>query len=184
MNSRAEELMLIGRVVAFDDRQAFARLVDLNTDSLRTYIFNLTGGDAVLTADISQETFLKAYLSLRGFKGLSSFRTWLYRIAYHEYLDWIRLAGSAPETKQPLDTAGGIEAADNGASLVEMRHDISIAMQALTPVERSLITLFYYNDQPIKKISSIMSMPEGTVKVYLRRAKEKMAPHLQNYSTL
>lgn len=48
------------------------------------------------------------------------------------------------------------------------------AMQSLNDVERTAVTLFYIEDQPIKKIALIMHMPEGSVKSSLHRAKEKM----------
>lgn len=69
MLSKIDELQLIARCVAFDDHQAFKRLVEEFSPGLRRFIFNLTRGDASLTDDISQNTFLKAYTSLRSFKG-------------------------------------------------------------------------------------------------------------------
>ncbi len=50
----------------------------------------------------------------------------------------------------------------------------------LNPVERTVITLFYIDDLPIKKIVSITNLPEGTVKSSIHRAKEKMR-QVMNY---
>ena len=54
MLTRFEEISLIAKCVAADDRHAFGRLVDEYQDSLRRFVFNLTGGDASLTDDIAQ----------------------------------------------------------------------------------------------------------------------------------
>ncbi len=51
---------------------------------------NLTLGDASLTDDLAQDTFLKAYMSIRSFQGLSRFKTWLFRIAINEYYAYVR----------------------------------------------------------------------------------------------
>ena len=170
MLTKFEEISLIAKCVAADDRHAFGRLVDEYQESLRRFIFNLTGGDASLTDDIAQETFLKAYVSIRSFKGLARFKTWLYKIAYREFL----------ATRKEM--AAGIEAAADVADSnlnpereTESKHDVSVALNSLNETERTLVLLFYLEDQPIKKIASITDLPEGTIKVYLSRARTKMA---------
>lgn len=90
MLSKIEELKLVTRCTLFDDREAFGRLVEEYQSEMRRFFLNMSGGNAALSDDLAQETFLKAYLSIRGFKGLSKFKTWLYRIAYNEYYDWAR----------------------------------------------------------------------------------------------
>ncbi|MDE6651024.1 MAG: RNA polymerase sigma factor [Paramuribaculum sp.] len=168
--TKFEEISLIAKCVAADDRHAFGRLVDEYQESLRRFIFNLTGGDASLTDDIAQETFLKAYVSIRSFKGLARFKTWLYKIAYREFL----------ATRKEM--VAGIEAAADVADSnlnpereAESKHDVSVALNSLNETERTLVLLFYMEDQPIKKIASITDLPEGTIKVYLSRARTKMA---------
>lgn len=177
MLSKVDELKLIARCVLADDRHAFGQLVDAYSPGLHTFIYNLTLGDAALTDDIAQETFLKAYTSLRSFKGLSRFRTWLYRIAIREFYDERRRRHEShmPEYADQLpssETASGYAA--------ECRHDVEQAMAVLNDTERTLILLFYYDDLPIKEISKITGHPEGTVKSYLSRAKSKMAKVLKS----
>lgn len=171
MLSRIEELALIARCVAADDRHAFGRLVDEHSERLRRFLLNLTGGNASLTDDIAQETFIKAYTSIRSFKGLARFSTWLYRIACREYADTMRShheASALESAPEPVSEAGEF-------SLTDARHDLQIGLAALSPTERTLILLFYLEDRPIKEIAKITQMPEGTVKVYISRAKTKMA---------
>ena len=81
---KIDELRLIAQCALGDSRQAFGQLVEAYQSQLRRFLMNLTSGDEALTDDLAQETFLKAYVNVRNFKGLSSFATWLYRIAYNE----------------------------------------------------------------------------------------------------
>ena len=90
MLSKWEELALIAKCATTDSRSAFERLVVEYSPELRRYLMNLTLGDASLTDDLAQDTFLKAYMSIRSFQGLSRFKTWLFRIAINEYYAYVR----------------------------------------------------------------------------------------------
>ena len=170
MLTKFEEISLIAKCVTADDRHAFGRLVDEYQESLRRFVFNLTGGDASLTDDIAQETFLKAYVSIRSFKGLAIFKTGLYKIAYREFL------ASRTESRTGIEAAANVADSNlNPERETETKHDVSVALDSLNETERTLVLLFYMEDQPIKKIASITDLPEGTIKVYLSRARTKMA---------
>lgn len=180
MLSRIEEIKLIAQCVTTDNRRAFARLVDEYSPMVRNFLFRLTGCDAALTDDLSQETFLKAYSGLKSFKAIARFSTWLMSIAYNEFVDYTR---RRHETLLPPETSAAdffSEGSDSDSRITELRHDLRTAMATLSPVERSLIVLFYYDDLPIKEICKITALPEGTVKSYLSRAKTKMAKLLKN----
>ena len=75
MLSKIEELKLISRCVLADDRQAFGTLVEAYQPRLRRFFMNLTLGDEYLSDDLAQETFIKAYIELRSFRGMSKFST-------------------------------------------------------------------------------------------------------------
>ena len=134
-------------------------------------MLNLTLGDAALTDDLAQETFIKAYLSIRGFKGLSKFKTWLYRIAYNEFYSYTRQ--HREEAAEAIDTSTPISTAQIDAS--DARMDIVHCMATLSETERTVVLLFYLEDQPIKKIADITSLRPNTIKSHLSRARAKMA---------
>ena len=180
MLSKLEEISLIAKCVTLDDRRAFARLVDEYSPGLRRFVFNLTMGDACLTDDIAQETFVKAYMGLASFRGAARFSTWLYSIACREYASVVRKRGELRLTEGMEPSAEWAEGCSDDARLAEMRHDIQVGLKALSPAERTLIVLFYLEDKPIKDIMRITNMPEGTVKSYLSRAKAKMAEALKD----
>lgn len=171
MLSKFDELKLIARCVAADDRNAFGRLVEEYQDGLRRFLLNLTLGDAALTDDLSQETFIKAYLSIRSFKGLSRFKTWLYRIAYNEFYSYMRKQREEREETADVPPDEGYQCLNAS----DARMDIDVCMKALNETERTVVLLFYIEDQPIKKIADITSLPQGTIKSYLSRARVKMA---------
>lgn len=76
-------------------------------------------------------------------------------------------------TSAPSTGSSGYESQD-------IRHDIQVALNTLSPTERTLIILRYNEDRPIKEITRITGLPEGTVKVYLSRARTKMAKAMES----
>lgn len=172
MLTKWDELRLVARCVAGDDRHAFEQLVVEYQQPLRRFLLNLTMGNVSLTDDLAQDTFLKAYIGLRSWQGISRFKTWLFRIAINEYYAWLRrnreLLTDDPlqaDADERVDTAGEAEA----------RLDVERCLRVLSPNERAAVLLFYLEDKPLKEISRIMDMPEGTIKSHLSRAKAKMA---------
>lgn len=172
MLSKWEELALIANCATTDSRSAFERLVVEYSPELRRYLMNLTLGDASLTDDLAQDTFLKAYMSIRSFQGLSRFKTWLFRIAINEYYAYVR-----KRREQRMDGMAETPVIECVTPLrnVEAGIDAQKCLAVLSETERSVVLLFYMNDLPIKEIVKITGMPEGTVKSHLSRAKVKMA---------
>ena len=181
--SKVEELKLIARCTLGDDRRAFGALVEAYQPEVRRFFLNLTLGDEALSDDLAQETFIKAYLNVRSFRGLARFSTWLYRIAYNEFCTWQRKTqheASAMFNDDDVTDDDDYFDADGShscstADSVEARIDVWQCMKLLSEAERTVITLFYIQDYPLKKIVGITGMPEGTVKSYISRGKAKLA---------
>ena len=170
MLSRLDEIKLLSLCALADNRDAFGRLVEAYQPRVRRFLLNLTMGDEMLTDDLAQETFIKAYVSIRGFKGLSSFSTWLYRIAYNEFYSHIR-----KHTEDHVDdiaAMGEVSTAANDA--IEASMTVQEALNRLNDSERVAVTLFYIEDQPLKQVAKIMQMPEGSIKSLIHRSKAKM----------
>lgn len=168
--SRIAEAKLIARCVVVDDRDAFGHLVEHYQPSLRRFLLNLTGNDD-LADDLAQDAFIKAYLSIRSFRGVASFRTWLWRIAYNEFLTFIRKKHDirADFDENPI----GDDIVDTAAAS-EAKIDVAALLNSLPVNQRTAILLFYMEDRPIKEIAKIMRVEEGTVKSLLSRARNKM----------
>lgn len=179
MLGKVEELKLIAQCALGDDRRAFGKLVEVYQTQVRQFLLNLTLGDASLCDDLAQETFIKAYMNVRSFRGLSKFSTWLYSIAYKEFLIWSRKhkedrMDEVVDVPDDYYDATGT-ASYNGADGVEAKMDLNSCMRLLSEQERTVVTLFYIQDYPIKKITDITGMPSGTIKSHISRAKGKLA---------
>ncbi len=175
MLSTIEEITLIARCVAADDRRAFGRLVDEYQEPLRRFLLNLTCGDTMLAADLSQETFIKAYKAIKSFRGTSRFKTWLYRIACNEYYSHRRAYHPTADIDAVPD-----DQAESSETLSDRHIDIAEAIKRLNDNERATVLLFYMEDMPLRKIAAITGMPEGTIKSHLSRARTKLAHILKN----
>ena len=176
MLSKLDEIRLLSQCALADNRDAFGRLVEAYQPRVRRFLLNLTMGDEMLTDDLAQETFIKAYVGVRGFKGLSSFGTWLYRIAYNEFYSHTRRHHE--EHVEDIARLGDVSTAANDA--IDASMTVQEAMARLGENERVAITLFYIEDQPLKQVAKIMRMPEGTVKSLVYRAKDKMRQFIDN----
>lgn len=180
--SKIEELKLIARCTLGDDRRAFGALVEAYQPQVRRFFLNLTLGDEALSDDLAQETFLKAYLNVRSFRGVARFGTWLYRIAYNEFCSWQRKMQHEAQLPDGLDENFDADCYDStgdccysATDSVDARIDVWRCMRVLSDTERTLVVLFYIQDLPLKRIEEITGLPEGTVKSYLSRSKAKLA---------
>ena len=144
------------------------------------YVLSLSR-DPGLSEDIAQETFLKAYTHITQFKNISSFKTWLFRIAYNVHYDYRR--------KQSAESATAIDGEHAGRALANsqsytlnstLKMDLYKALSLLKDEERTCITLQLIDGQPIDKISDITGMPQNTVKSHLKRGKDKLTDYLKN----
>jgi len=176
---KLQELTLIARCVASDDRRAFGLLVEAYADDIRRLLLGLTKGDVALVDDLAQESFLKAYLAIRSFEGIARFRTWLYRIAYNEYLSHMRRL-------RPLESLDEAIAPDNEPEYETYDEPIGSetiqqALMRLPERERVVTQLFYFDNFSVARIATITGMPQGTVKCYLSRARGRLALLLEKY---
>jgi len=159
-------------IVTDPDRLRKEKLTELMTqyerDLLRLCCVYLR--DATLAEDAVQETFLKAYQHLDSFRGESSEKTWLYRIAMNVCHDmrrsrWMRL----------FDRRVDVDAMQIP---VEGASDVSIAlMQEIMrlPVrQREAVFLFYYQDMTLAEIGKTIGAPVSTVGDRLNRARKQL----------
>ena len=168
------DLTLVTQVAVLGNRKAFDKLVVKYQSAVRRFLLHLTMGDRQLSDDLAQDTFVKAYLNIRQFRGNSAFSTWLMRIAYNVFYDYKR-------KKTPPDLSEGEEVLQVPLSLGEapgVRLDIQSALSILKDEERACITLQLIDGRPIDEIAGITGMPQNTVKSHLRRGKEKLVNYL------
>ena len=173
--SKSDDLLWVTRVTLLGDKSAFDQLTRKYQSSIRRFFLNLTMGDSPLSDDLAQETFIKAYLNLNSFQGLSGFSTWLFRIAYNVHYDFVR----AKKITSDIDESeiNHRYQLDNTFSAEKL--DIHQALQLLRREEKTAVLLFYMEDKTHKEIAKIMQCPLGTVKTYILKGKEKLGVFLK-----
>lgn len=170
------DTLLISKVILLGDREAFNRLVETYQSPVRRFFFNLTGGDEELSKDLAQDTFVKAWLNIGSFRSISTFSTWLYRIAYNTFYDYIRSRKLSAELD--VETLGDVLPAGNQDK--DLGIDFTRALLLLRADERTVVLLFYMEDKSVETIAGIMSIPLGTVKSHLSRGKKKLTEYFKN----
>jgi len=159
---------LIARVLERDDRHAFATLVRRHQSAVRTLLRRLSAGDEAFADDLAQETFLRAYRGLAGYRGGAKLSSWLYRIAYNVYQ-----SRRPPQVEVALELTA--EPADEGpTSDALLQRRLEGAMRVLSPPERAALTLAVRDEASHAEIAEILDCPVGTVKAHLVRGKEKL----------
>lgn len=156
---------------------AFSYIVDHHKDKAFNLAFRICGNFEE-AEEVTQDSFLKAYRSLKGFKMKSSFATWLYRIVYNTSVSYVRVKkkGILSLEDFPADSTDfiGINASDEEAENDYRSALINFALQKITDEERGLITLFYYEDMSNDEIADITGITKSNIKVKLFRARQKM----------
>ncbi|MGM9705708.1 MAG: RNA polymerase sigma factor [Prevotella sp.] len=168
------DVSLVAQVAVFHNKQAFDRLVVKYQSPIRRFFLNQTLGDEQLSDDLAQDTFIKAYTNIAKFRGLSAFSTWLYRIAYNVFYDYVR----RNKPSEDIDTSVAVKSSTTFQD-VNLRMDVYDALGRLNDNERTCIVLQIIDGYQVKKISEITGMPSGTVKSHIFRGKEKLSTFLK-----
>jgi RNA polymerase sigma-70 factor (ECF subfamily) len=143
---------------------------------VRGLLRRLTGGDLAQADDLAQETFLRAYRGLKGYRGGAKFSSWLYRIACNVFLSQDR--GSRAALPEPAALEAGEGEVHLPDGLLE-RHDLERALASLKPRERAALVLTYANELTHEEAAVILDCPLGTLKTHVARAKEKLRRQLE-----
>jgi RNA polymerase sigma-70 factor, ECF subfamily len=125
--------------------------------------------------DVCQETFLRAFRALPGFRGQAKFSSWLYRIALNLCRDWVRRERRAPTVQPPedvdlLDLAAANEPSESIEDLVarkDLTRAVERAMALLPEEQRTAIVLKEYHGLTFQEIADLVGCPLSTVKTRL-----------------
>ena len=125
--------------------------------------------------DVCQETFLRAFRALNGFRGQAKFSSWLYRIALNLCRDWVRKERrtpviQAPEELEVLEMAAVREPTASVEDLVARRELTGIverAMARLPQDQRAAIILKEYHELTFQEFADLVGCPLSTVKTRL-----------------
>ncbi len=174
------------------DRAAFDALVDESYALLYGAALRLTG-DPEIAADATQEAYVRAYNSLRNFRGQSAFTTWLYRIVVNVCLDHLRQRKRQPcsldapaagaEDTAPLRLPPSPDTPQQQAERRERQRVVQEALMRLSDDHRTVLVLYDLRGFSYEEIAYITEVPLGTVKSRLNRARlalrDELGPHVE-----
>lgn len=167
------------RALAAGDREAASALVEVTYRGVYAQLCRLCGHDVELAADLTQETYRKAWAALPGFDGRACFATWLFRIAYNAFLNHAR----RPLRVVPLEDAPPPVAPGSDAQLdIEQRQTaerVRTAVLALPEVLRLMVAARFWGELPVREIARLEGISEPAVRKRLRKALRELAHALK-----
>jgi RNA polymerase sigma factor (sigma-70 family) len=185
-----EDQDLVARTQA-GEAAAFDQLVVKYTPRLYGLVYNMTSNHED-TNDLLQDVFAKAYKAIRGFRGKSSFYTWIHSIAVNMTLNFLKKRGRRYHLS--LDDVDASVQNDKGfleltatsspvreADLSELQKRLNEAMMKLSDEHRAVVTMFHIQGMPHAEISKILRVSEGTVRSRLFYANRQLQNYLDEF---
>ncbi len=184
--TREQEAQIVRKVLQ-GNVDAFEKLVTEYEKSVYAIAMRMTGNpeDA---ADMTQETFIKAYNSLQAFRGDSKFSVWLFRIASNVCLDFLRSRSRKPTVSLSMEDDEGeetqLDIADESQSpelLLERgltRDAVRRGLDALPPDYRQILLLREIRGLSYEEIAEALQLEAGTVKSRIFRARKRLCTFL------
>lgn len=165
------ESILIRRILDGHDED-YSYFIERYSDSVTALVSRLVPNreDA---EELVQDAFVKGFSHLDSFLANASFHTWISRIAYRCALSHLRrkkVKYIEIDDRTPVADSDVDEAMADNSRTEQLRRAIDL----LKPNEKTLITLYYYDDLPIKDIAYITGTEAGTVTTQLYRIRKKL----------
>jgi RNA polymerase sigma-70 factor (ECF subfamily) len=157
------------------DHQAYGELVDRYKNAIYHHCFAIVRSEDV-AEDMAQETFIAAYYKLHMYNPQYRFSTWLFKIATNKALSWLRRAGKevAADDELIAQISSHHPGPDKSALYGELHH----AVKHLKPRHRAVISLYYWQGMGYDEIATVLSVPIGSVRGWMNRAKSELRKEL------
>lgn len=144
-------------------RVALKNLFEHFNQSLVRYAY-VRVQNKMIAEDLTQNVWLKVFRRLHRLNDVSLFRSWLFRALRWEINDWFRMSNREVLFAEPDDE----QSEDNQRAKTP---DIVPLLKTLDETERETAELYYVNDLSVREVSIVLSVPEGTIKSRLYRAR-------------
>jgi RNA polymerase sigma factor (sigma-70 family) len=174
-----EERRLLDAVRA-GDRAAAEEMVERTYSPVYASLFRLCGGDSDRAADLTQETYQKAWAALPGFDGRSQLFTWLYRIAYTTFLNAIRRPRRMTSLDEPesFDVRDETPSADEVIADRERAEQLRQAVLSLPEDLRFTVTAHFWGGLAVKEIAQIEDITTVAIRKRLHKAFSMLEANL------
>jgi len=153
-------------------RSAMGELYNAFYDPMRKYAL-LRVGDAMIAEDLVHNVWLHISKRVQQLRDVSLFRSWLFRALRWQIIDWQRMSSKEVVSAVLPDSA-------EEASLLQDSVLVLPMLKELTHEDREVVELFYLNDMSVREIALIISVPIGTVKSRLHRARAQLKHKIVN----
>ena len=176
----------IVRAVLAGDKEAYGALVRAHSATVFRVAFRIVGNEAD-AEEIVQEAFLRGYQRLDSFQERSAFGTWIYRIAVNCALNRVGQPGIEAdyrhsEESDPAEKTVQVAAHDADPERILLSSEISaaqnIAMQRLTPTEKTAFVMRHLEDRSMSEIAEILNIAPNAAKQAVFRAVQKLRREL------
>ena len=186
--SRAQDNELIARTQA-GDATAFDDLIVKYSPRLYGLVYNMTSNHED-TNDLMQDIWSKAFRSITGFRGKSSFYTWIHSIGVNMTINFLKkrnrrfllsiddVDANIQNDKEFIELTA-VSSPVREADLGELQKRLNMAMLKLSHDHRAVVTMFDIQGMPHAEIAKILGISEGTVRSRLFYAHRQ----LQNFLT-
>ena len=180
---RDAELMLR---VRDGDQTSFTMLLERHRGPVIHFVYRMVQNQSV-AEELAQEVFLRVYRSRSTYEPTAKFTTWLFRIATHLALNWIR-DGRKEKLQESLDeeTSDGTtrQVADRGRTIEQellyeaKLREVRQAIEALPSKQRAAVLMHKYEEMEYSQIAKVLNCSESAVKSLLFRAYESLRSRL------
>ena len=173
MGKRSERLKL--RSIIEGQREACEQVIFEHYKSIYCFLVYLSG-NANLSEDLTQETFISAWANVDQFEGRASLKSWLHRIAYNKFLDSERSSKKRSNVTASLKKDDSNEKFDPLHRITQDEHSRILfdAMHKLEQAEYAVIVLHYIQDFSYREMANILNEPVGTIKWRTNKALKKL----------
>jgi RNA polymerase sigma factor (sigma-70 family) len=126
--------------------------------------------------DVVQETFIRAFRSLKSWDSTRPLKPWILSIAFNRCRTWIVKRGKRPELVDYLHETASKEPQDDAKELIS---EIRLALRDMRPEFCSVFTMFHEQGIAYEEIAEAMGRPVGTIKTWLHRARTEVLTALK-----
>lgn len=179
LRSAVDERELIARA-RLGDGNAERALYDAHVDRVYRLSYRLAGDDE-LARDFTQETFIRAFAKLDGFRGEAAFSTWLHRIATTVALNGLRKVKRFRRRETELEEAAEVVSRGRSAE-PDLKTRLKQAIDGLPVGYRTVFVMHDVEGFTHEEIAGVLGVETGTSKAQLSRARAKLREALSDFA--
>jgi RNA polymerase sigma-70 factor (ECF subfamily) len=166
------------------EESAFETLVRKYMKDAYSFCLRLTH-DASEAEELSQMGFVNAYRALRGFRGESSFKSWLYRIFINQYRDRLRRTKRAEArlavVREEAQRKQAAPMEESAIDATELEGVVKVRIERLPDRQREVLTLHLYQNLDYREIAATLGCTYDDVKMNLSLARKRLKEELKGY---